>query len=137
MKISKSTTSKDNLLKSLVWQFVTDKKNHQHISVILNNHEDVKSFHKDFIETLNQLPGGVSHIKRSLPGKIVSVFGTEIFIYKSSQNMAGLVFEKIIIQFDLFSEIVASGADNRLVKLLQKSRARGCELILMPNCDKY
>lgn len=130
------TTSKETVLKSLVWQFVTDKQTPQRVCIILKNEEDAKTFHKDFIETLNQIPGGSSHIKISLPSKIVSVMGTEISIYKSSQNMTGLVFEKIIIQFDLFSEIVASGSNNRLVKFLQTARSRGCELVLMTNCDE-
>lgn len=135
MRFPITTTSKETLLKSLVWQFVTDKKNSQRISVIVNNSKDVDSFHKDFIETLNQLPGGISHIKRSLPSKIVSVMGTEISIYDSSRNMSGLLFEKVVIQFDLFEDVVGCGSNNRLVKLLQRATANGCELILMTNSD--
>lgn len=130
------TTSKETVLKTLVWQFVTDKQNPQHICVILKNDKDVKTFHKDFIETLNQLPGGSSHIKRSLPSKIVSVMGTEISIYNSSRNMSGLLFEKVIIQFDLFEDVVGRGSNNRRVKLLQMARTNGCELILMTNGNK-
>ena len=129
------TTSKETALKSLVWQFVTDNQNPQHICVILKNGKDVKTFHRDFIETLNQIPGGSSHIKRSLPSKIVSVMGTEISIYDSSRNMSGLLFEKVIIQFDLFEDVVGCGSDNRLVKLLQRATANRCELILMINSD--
>lgn len=126
-------TSKETLLKSLVWQFVTDKQTPQRVCIILKNDKDVKTFHKDFIETLNQIPGGSSHIKRSLPSKVVSVMGTEISIYRSSQNMSGLLFEKVVIQFDLFEDVVGCGSNNRLVKLLQMARTNGCELILMTN----